>query len=127
MLKKTKKDVGNEGELIAVEFLKKNGYKILQLNYTCNIGEIDIIARHKNILVFIEVKVRTSQDFGDPELAVTKHKRRQIVKASEIFLSQNRINDMDCRFDVVAISNFSEGKDSREIKLLVNAFQADSI
>ncbi|MGR3317644.1 MAG: YraN family protein [Candidatus Anammoxibacter sp.] len=127
MSKTNKKEIGLKGEAEAVAFLKKEGYKIIKKNYTCNLGEIDIIAIHKKILVFVEVKVRSTDIFGAPELAVTKHKRRQIIRVAESYLSRNRIRDTDCRFDVVAISYSSEKKIAPAIKLLKNAFQLDDI
>lgn len=127
MFKRSKKEIGLVGEDAAIEFLKKEGYKILQKNYYCNIGEIDVIARHKKNLVFIEVKVRSTDSFGSPEFAVSRRKRRQIVRVAETYLAHNRINDVDCRFDVVAISCNLEKNIAPVIKLLKNAFQADDI
>lgn len=127
MSKINKKEIGLDGEAKAVAFLKKEGYKILEKNYTCNLGEIDIIAIHKKILVFVEVKVRSTDAFGSPELAVTKHKRRQIIRVAESYLSHNKIQDTDCRFDVVAISYNLNKQIAPAIKLLKNAFQLDDI
>lgn len=127
MAKRDKKEIGFDGENAAAVFLKKEGYKILQKNYICNLGEIDIVALHKKILVFIEVKVRSTDVFGPPEFAVTRHKRRQIVRTAETYLSRNKINDTDCRFDVVAIGYNTDKRIAAEIRLLKNAFQADDI
>ena len=126
MIKKSKKEIGLEGEDLAIKFLQKKGYKIIQKNYSCNIGEIDIVAIHNKIIVFVEVKIRSSKEFGEPELAVTRHKRRQIVRVAETYLFSKNIENRDCRFDVVAI-NYSDKNNSPEIKLLENAFQADNI
>lgn len=123
-MKQTNKEIGDKGENDACEFLKNNGYKIIQRNYTCKSGEIDIIALDKKILVFIEVKVRNTRVFGAPELAVTKHKRRQILNVAEIYLFRNKIKNTDCRFDVVAIY-YPRNNDSPEINLLVDAFRTD--
>ncbi|MGR3220519.1 MAG: YraN family protein [Candidatus Anammoxibacter sp.] len=127
MAKTNKKKIGIEGEAEAASFLKKEGYKIVEKNYICNLGEIDIIAIHKKILVFVEVKVRSTDSFGSPELSVTKHKRRQIIRVAESYLSRNRIQDTDCRFDVVAISYNFDKEIAPAIKLLKNAFQLDDI
>ena len=74
--------------------------------------------------MFIEVKVRNTRVFGAPELAVTKHKRRQILNVAEIYLFRNKIKNTDCRFDVVAIY-YPRNNDSPEINLLVDAFRTD--
>ena len=65
-----KKELGKKGEEVALRFFKKNGYRILERNYVCKLGEIDIIAKEKDTLAFIEVKTRTSTLFGPPQLAV---------------------------------------------------------
>lgn len=121
------KELGLKGEDDAVLFLKKNGYKILQKNYSCNLGEIDIIALKKKILVFVEVKVRSTDRFGSAEYAITKQKRRQIVRTAETYLFRNNINNVDCRFDVVAINYNVDNSSPPEFKLLENAFQLDDI
>jgi len=73
-----KKELGNKGEELAIRFLKKNGYRIIGRNYACKMGEMDIIAKEKDILVFIEVKTRTSATFGPPQLAVNPRKQSQM-------------------------------------------------
>jgi len=99
----SKKIVGNRGEDIAADYLASNDYKIIERNYRFGHGEIDIIAKNKSVLVFIEVKARKNLEFGPPELAITKNKQRQIRKISEAYLIEKDIKDMDCRIDVVAI------------------------
>lgn len=103
MNSKNKKVTGDRGEDIAADFIKQNGFEIIKRNYRFGHGEIDIIAKQKEILVFIEVKTRKNLEFGPPELAVTKSKQRQIRKISEAYLVDNKITDMDCRIDVIAI------------------------
>lgn len=121
------KKLGRKGERLAAEFLKKRGYKILTLNYICKFGEIDIIALQKGILVFVEVKLRSSNNFGPPELSVNKRKRRQIINAAQAYISLKKLKDIDCRFDVIAITCHSDKDEAPEINLLCNAFQADDI
>ena len=70
-----RRDLGKQGEEIALRFLKKKGYRIIQTNYSCKLGEVDIVAKEKDTLVFIEVKTRTSLAFGPPQLAVTPAKQ----------------------------------------------------
>ena len=110
---------GTEGESLAVDFLKKKGYRILERNYRFERGEIDIIAEENETLVFVEVKARRSKTYGDPEDAVTVHKRSQIRKIAEGYLFKKNIESKACRFDVVAIQY--DGT-KQEIRHLENAF-----
>jgi len=98
-----KKEFGDKGEDIAVDFLKSNSYDIVERNYRFGHGEIDIIAKRNNVLIFIEVKTRKNLEFGPPELAVTKGKQRQIRKIAQAYLIEKKIEDTDCRVDVIAI------------------------
>ena len=98
-----KKELGRKGEEKALRFLKKKGYRIIENNYVCKMGEMDIIAREKDTLVFIEVKTRTSTEFGPPQLAVNLSKQRQLSKVALNYLKEKRLEDVKARFDVVAI------------------------
>ncbi len=102
-MEKNKKELGDRGEDIAIDFLRNEKYEIIERNYRYGHGEIDIIAKNKNILIFIEVKTRKNLEYGRPELAVTKSKQRQIRKIAEAYLVEKNISDIDCRIDVVAI------------------------
>lgn len=117
--KVNKRAQGAIGENLAAEFLEKNGYLILQRNYRFERGEIDLIAKDENELVFVEVKARASDVFGSPEEAVTPEKQRQIRMVAEGYLFDHKIEDQACRFDVVAI-HYVNGKPI--IKLIRNAF-----
>jgi putative endonuclease len=101
--RRKKKELGRKGEEKALQFLKKKGYRIIENNYVCKMGEMDIIAREKDTLVFIEVKTRTSIEFGPPQLAVNLSKQRQLSKVALNYLNEKRLNDVKARFDVVAI------------------------
>jgi len=114
-----KKELGKKGEEIAIRFLKKNGYKIIERNYVCKVGEMDIIAREKDTLVFIEVKTRTSTAFGPPQLAVNSTKQMQLSKVALYFLKEKCLEDIKARFDVVAIVVRPK---EEEIELIKNAF-----
>lgn len=94
---------GNKGEIRAVQFLKKEKYKILQTNYKNRIGEIDIIAEKDNVIVFVEVKNRSTFAFGRPIEAVTLHKQNQIKRVAEIYLMMKNMYNHDVRFDVIEI------------------------
>lgn len=98
-----KKDIGNYGEKIATDFLIEKGFKIIEQNYHFGHGEIDIIAKDNNVLVFVEVKTRKNLEFGDPILAVTKNKQRQLKKIAEAYLYEKEITNTDCRIDVIGI------------------------
>jgi putative endonuclease len=101
MVSKTKK--GIIGEDVAVDYLMKKGYRILQRNYRFEHGEIDIVAEDGNVLVFIEVKARRSKEFGEPEDAVTPRKREKLRSTANGYMFENNIDDKECRFDVIAI------------------------
>ena len=110
---------GKEGEAIAAGFLKKNGYRIVETNYRCPIGEIDIIASEKDELVFVEVKARKSSSLGYPEQAVGIQKQKKISKLALWYLQEKKMNDTKARFDVVAVLMSTAGPD---VRLLRNAF-----
>ncbi len=116
-----KKILGKQGEDRAARFLAKQGYKILERNYRTPSGEIDLIALHEGAVVFVEVKTRTSDAFGAPELAVTPQKQRRMIKAALGYIKRKKFHQVPCRFDVVAISAASE----KEIELIQNAFEMD--
>ena len=113
--------LGRWGEEQAAAFLKKERYKILKMNFRCPLGEIDIIAREKKTLVFIEVKTRTRKDFAKPVEAVTPHKMRQICKVARYYLQQSGLRDIDCRMDVVSVEPHAGGKST--IELIKDAFR----
>jgi putative endonuclease len=115
----TKKGTGRVGEDIAAGFLVKNGYRISERNYRCPIGEIDIVARDKNDLVFVEVKTRRSADLGYPEQAVGIKKQKKISQLALWYLQEKKLNGVHARFDVVAVMIHPSGN---EIRLIKNAF-----
>ncbi len=112
--------MGRKGEEIAHLFLKKNGYHIIERNYGCKMGEMDIIAREKDTLVFIEVKTRTSTHFGPPQLAVHVNKQRQLSKIALNYLKEKHLKDVKARFDVVAILLNQGGE---QVELIKDAFE----
>ena len=113
---------GEIGEEVAANFLISHGYRIIERNYRCKGGEIDVIARapEDKSLVFIEVKARRDLSYGVPQLAVTPFKQRQISKAALTWLTKNRQLDSNARFDVIAILLHSDGQQS--IEHIKNAF-----
>ena len=122
----TPDELCKKGEALAGKILKKKGYKILKRNYISKYGEIDIVAYDRGIICFVEVKTRQSENYGPPELAVTKEKRKRIVRTALNYLTINNIEDTDCRFDVVSIL-YKEDVNKPDIELLESAFTADGI
>ena len=116
------KGTGELGEQIAAHYLIARGYRVLERNFRCKGGEVDIIARDPGdkSLVFIEVKTRRSLSYGVPQLAVTTFKQRQISKAALTWLSKNRLHDHNARFDVIAILLHTDGQHA--IDHIKNAF-----
>ena len=103
-MERQKQILGREGEGIAERYLKKQGFKLLERNYRCPLGELDLVALDRKVLVFVEVKTRTSDGLGSPLEAVDRRKQRQIIKTALYFLSQKCLHDRDARFDVIGIS-----------------------
>ena len=100
---KQKTQIGRRGEEIALRFLRKKRYKILERGFRFLRGEIDIIARDRETLVFIEVKTRTGDLYGRPEESVTLAKQNQIRKLAVGYLSGRRMDSSGCRFDVISV------------------------
>ena len=115
-----RRDVGILGEKLAKDFLKKKGYRITETNYRCPEGEIDIIAKQGDFLVFVEVRTKTSLEFGSPEESITPTKKER-MKATAAHYQQTHSNLPPLwRIDVVAIELNPKGKPSR-IELIENA------
>jgi len=99
-----RRQIGSTYEETAARYLEKKGYRILEHNFRCKIGEIDLIAQDGTVLVFLEVKYRKNTVFGNPAEAVTPSKQRTICKAADYYrLKKGIAQDVPCRFDVVAI------------------------
>lgn len=118
----TRKKLGNRGERIAASFLRKQGCQIIEKNYHSLLGEIDIVAKEGESIVFVEVKTRRSTDFGLPEEALSYDKRRRLSKLALNYLAHRRIEDTNCRFDVVSI--LMDNNKVKHIELIKNAFPA---
>ncbi|MDR1939898.1 MAG: YraN family protein [Clostridiales bacterium] len=102
-MKQSTREEGVRGETAAERYLKDKGYEILDTNFVCYVGEIDIVARDGKTLVFVEVKSRQSLDYGRPIEAVTPSKVKKIRRTAEFYTLKNRRMDDDLRFDVVEI------------------------
>jgi putative endonuclease len=114
------KVLGIKGENLAVKFLKEKGYRIIERNYKTPIGEIDIIAQDGNTIVFIEVKTRTDEFFGQPFEAVNKKKRRKLKNVALLYLKRH-VREFSVRFDVLSIFYRENGKS--EINHIKDAFE----
>ena len=111
--------LGRRGERAAEKYLRRSGYRIVARNFRAAGAEIDIVAMDGETLVFVEVKTRRSRDAGAPEEAVDERKQKQIRRAAEIFATRYRADEVEMRFDIIAID--ASGK-RLEIELLRNAF-----
>ncbi len=98
---------GKFGEIIAKNYLEKNGYKVLFQNYKTRFGEIDIIAEEKDFIIFVEVKYRTNPNFGKAEESINNFKLEKIKKTAEHFIESFNKVTHKIRFDIIAINNFS--------------------
>ena len=114
------KTLGEKGEDIAAAFLEKKGYHILFRNYKCSFGEIDIIAKHKKTLSFIEVKTRSTKKYGLPQEAVTSVKQAKISRVALEFVQRYKMDNRTARFDVVSVQSLNDGY---EVDLIENAFE----
>lgn len=112
--------VGTRGEDLAAAFLERSGFAIIERNFRCKGGEVDIVAREGKTLVFVEVKSRKTLTYGLPQLAVTPFKQRQISKAALTWLARNHKHDSPARFDVIAI--LLEGSYQHRLEHIKNAF-----
>ena len=110
---------GEAGEALAARLLRKKGYKIVATNYRTQLGEIDIIARDGDTLVFIEVKARHSGRFGSPKWALTPRKQRKISMVALYYLKATGQSAAKARFDVVSIRS---GAVRPEVEIIRNAF-----
>jgi len=117
---RTKQDsFGSWGEQAAVRFLLDQGYRIIERNFMAKPGEIDIVAAEGNVMVFVEVKTRSSTEFGEPEEAITSQKVTHLRRVAYIYLKTNnlRIEDTAIRFDVVSIVADRETRSIKSIQL----------
>ncbi len=110
-----KQKYGQKGEDLACKYLKKHGYKIVERNFHCPLGELDIVAIHKGVLVFIEVKARNTLKYGRPAEAVDEYKQQKLQRLAEMYINLNNKIDKKARFDVVEVLG-------DEVNLIQNAW-----
>ena len=111
---------GLAGEQLACDELERRGYVVLDRRYRTRAGELDIVARHGDYVVFVEVKARSDRSFGDPEEAVTSQKQQKMVWMATDYLARKSMQDVPCRFDVVAVNAQS---DPPTVMVLADAFR----
>jgi len=107
---------------MAEQFLSAKGYRIVARNVRTQLGELDIIAEDRGVLVFVEVKGRTTEAFGGPLLAVNRRKQLKLVKLASQYLARHHLSDRPCRFDVVLVHGLPSSGGC--IEHLQNAFDA---
>ncbi|WP_022667984.1 YraN family protein [Desulfospira joergensenii] len=120
-MSRARQDLGKSGEKQAARYLKKQGYILVETNYKTRFGEIDIIARDKDVLCFIEVKARSEIQKALPRQAVNPAKQKKIINTASFFLKEQKLTDQRARFDVIEMIP-SNG--DWQINLIPNAFQA---
>jgi putative endonuclease len=114
-----RKRVGSRGESLAADHLVRKGYRIAGRNVRCGHDEIDLVAYDGPVLVFVEVKTDLGGTFGEPETWVGPRKQARLVRAAQKYLHRHRLDDVDCRFDVVVVCGIGENP---EIRHWENAF-----
>ena len=114
--------LGAVGESHAEHYLRKKGYEIVEKNYRCRFGEIDLIAKHKEYLVFVEVKTRKNGSKINPLISLTKKKQKKILQLGQYYLVTNKISRDQPRFDVITVLEGVEG--CNKVEHIINAFTA---
>lgn len=123
MIAQNRRYIGDNGEEIAANYLTAHGFSIIERNFECKGGEIDIVAYSPSdqSYIFVEVKTRKNLNYGVPQLAVTRFKQRQISKAALTWLSKNQKHNSNARFDVIAILLSKDG--NHTLEHIENAFE----
>ena len=122
-MKETKTQLGQRGEELALEFLKKQGFKIVEKNYRIRSGEIDIIAQDQGTICFVEVRARAKNYQVHPFETINKTKKSRIAGAALNYLQKNNLLNSAARFDVVSVIPQDHG--DYEIQIIKNAFEVD--
>lgn len=110
--------VGMAGEQAARVYLKNKGYEIIETNYRCSLGEIDIIAREGKTLVFVEVRTKTGTAYGRPEESIDLRKARQLRRLALFYLQVKGLNSVSCRLDLIAVMLNRKEMTVQEVKHL---------
>lgn len=111
-------NLGTEAEQFAAHFLQQQGLQLIASNYQCKFGEIDLVMRDHQSLVFVEVRLRSNQNFGNAASSITASKQQKLIRTAEHYLQQH--GNSACRFDAIVMSK----ADSQHIEWIKNAFDA---
>ncbi len=114
-------ELGRRGEDLAVEYLQKDGYQIIERNFKNKLGEIDVIAKDKDTLCFVEVKTRRTANFGSPFEAVTQRKQHKLIRVAQSYLQYKKLHNPKMRFDCIAV--FVEEEGDEQIEIIKGAFE----
>ena len=114
--------LGRRGEMIGWNYLRKHGFEILDKNYRCKIGEIDVVAKKQGKIVFVEIKTRQFLGFGRPEEAVHPAKQKKLIRLAAWYLKEKKWDEAACSFHVLAI--LLKENEEPEIQLIEDAFTA---
>ncbi len=112
-MKLSRKEIGRLGESLAVEYLKNNGLSIIEINYRCPCGEIDIIAQENNYIVFTEVRTKTGNLFGTPEESVSQSKKKHLIDTAYTYLEEKDKVQSNWRIDFIAVELDRNNKPTR--------------
>lgn len=104
------REIGILGEEIAEKYLLRKEYRIIKKNFQCKLGEIDLIVEKKGVIIFVEVKTRTTLDYGEPFESITLYKRKRIKRLAEYFLMNEKYQNKLVRFDVISIKLTPSGE-----------------
>ena len=124
---KTTREQGEYTENLACQYLENKGFKLIEKNFNCRLGEIDLIMKDKDSLVFVEVRYRRSNNFGSGAESITISKQSKLIKTASLYLQQHaKLNQYPARFDIVSISGFIETDNINNIDFdwIENAFGA---
>jgi putative endonuclease len=121
-----RRNTGRSGERIAERYLISKGFRILKRNYRTPFGEIDIVAKHGEYIVFLEVKTRTSAKAGSPLSAITRTKQQHMIRNSQYYLLRCNLADKPCRIDVVSVE-LDRDRNLQILKHVKNAFGIEAI
>lgn len=118
-----KATLGQFGEDLAADYLRQQGYRILERNFRNKLGEIDIIAKEGDTICFVEVRTKTSLEQGHPLESISERKKKQMIRMASSYLKDKKLFDSEVRFDVVAVLPENKGED--RIELIKNAFEVE--
>lgn len=120
-----RRSLGHFGEVVAEAHLRRQGYQIVERNWRCRRGEVDLVAREGGDWVFVEVRTRRGNSAGTPEESVTPAKQRRLIQLARLFLQQRELQDVSWRIDIVAVEVDRSGRPSR-VEILPAAVYAET-